>query len=235
MPKINDYERELPKMSLLSELYAMVSLGLICGWYFFILILVPILIYFIVYDNGIAHNICTFIFVFLGTLTVLPLDHTPNTAFMYARFWKPWRDYFGYTYDIESVDYEAMKNGKRFIFFEFPHAIFPMGQFLSASLIEEMFPGQMITGTAADIVFQFPVMRQLMAWIGTRPARKESFTKIFASGHHGAVVPGGIAEMYLVSEEVSYFICILLVSLHSCTYVLYMVIFPTSNTVNLTT
>eukprot|EP01034_Spumella_vulgaris_P023350 gene23350-29563_t len=76
-----------------------------------------------------------------------------------------------------------------------------MGQFLSASLIREIAPGKMICGTGADIVFKFPVMRQLFSWIGTHPAKRSSFTKIFAAGHYCAVIPGGIAEMYLVNSE----------------------------------
>eukprot|EP01038_Epipyxis_sp_PR26KG_P004283 gene4283-6070_t len=76
-----------------------------------------------------------------------------------------------------------------------------MGQFLSASLIEELHPGEMICGTGADIIFMFPVMRQIMAWIGTHPAKRSNITKIFKKGYQCAVIPGGIAEMYLVSES----------------------------------
>lgn len=76
-----------------------------------------------------------------------------------------------------------------------------MGQFISASVIEEGFPGEMICGTGADIIFAFPVMRQIMAWLGTRPATRKDMQKIFSKGHHVAVIPGGIAEMYLVSDK----------------------------------
>jgi 2-acylglycerol O-acyltransferase 2 len=91
--------------------------------------------------------------------------------------------------------------GQKTIFFEFPHGIFPMGQFLSASLIEELVPGQMICGLGADIIFKFPIMRQIMAWIGTRPAKRKNITNILNSGYHCAVIPGGIAEMYLVNDK----------------------------------
>lgn len=57
-----------------------------------------------------------------------------------------------------------------------------MGQFLSASLIDEFVPGQMITGTGADIIFKVPVMRQIMAWIGTMPAKRKNITKTFEKG-----------------------------------------------------
>ena len=51
-----------------------------------------------------------------------------------------------------------------------------------ASLIDEFVPGQMITGTGADIIFKIPVMRQIMAWIGTMPAKRKNITKTFEKG-----------------------------------------------------
>lgn len=53
---------------------------------------------------------------------------------------------------------------------------------VSASLIDEFVPGQMITGTGADIIFKIPVMRQIMAWIGTMPAKRKNITKTFEKG-----------------------------------------------------
>ncbi len=75
------------------------------------------------------------------------------------------------------------------------------GQFLSASLIKELTPGHMICGTGADVIFKVPVMRQIMAWLGTHPANRSNISKIFQKGYHCAIMPGGIAEMYLVSEK----------------------------------
>jgi hypothetical protein len=48
------------------------------------------------------------------------------------------------------------------MFCEAPHGIFPMGSFVSASVIEEAFPGHMITGIAADVVFRTPLWRHLV-------------------------------------------------------------------------
>jgi hypothetical protein len=41
----------------------------------------------------------------------------------------------------------------------------------------------MITGTGADIIFKIPVMRQIMAWIGTMPAKRKNITKTFEKGN----------------------------------------------------
>ena len=165
------------EMTLLAYLYATCVLGLLCGWYFIVLILFPLLIYLSFCGSYIA----MFVLVLLITLTILPLDHRPNKAFMYSNLWKPLRDYFSYEYDSSSVSFEE---GKKYIFFEFPHGIFPMGQFLSASIIDEIFPGHMICGIGADAIFMFPVMRQVMAWIGTQRATRENIKKILNVGHH---------------------------------------------------
>lgn len=182
------------EMSTLAYLYATCALGLLCGWYFIILILFPLLIYLSFSGSYIA----MFILVLLITLTILPLDHRPNKAFMYSNFWQPLRDYFSFECDSSSVSFEE---GKKYIFFEFPHGIFPMGQFLSASIIDVIFPGHMICGIGADAIFMFPVMRQVMAWIGTQRATKGNIKKILNAGHHCAILPGGIAEMYLSDKD----------------------------------
>jgi 2-acylglycerol O-acyltransferase 2 len=85
--------------------------------------------------------------------------------------------------------------------FEFPHGVFPMGQFISIYFMEKMMSGAIIRGTGADIIFQFPIMRHIMVWVGAVPARRENITKVFNEGDHVAVIPGGIAEMFLGNDK----------------------------------
>lgn len=184
-------------MALWKHAIAYVTLGLLCGWYYFILLLYPILLIFAARGSYLAGTI----FLAFITLSLVPIKHEAWEGFMYCWIWDIWREYFGMTMDIESIKGNKLKKGKRYMFFEFPHGIFPMGQFLSASLIREITPGTLVCGTGADIVFMFPVMRQIMAWIGTQTAKRSSFTKIFNAGHYAAVIPGGIAEMYLVNSK----------------------------------
>jgi hypothetical protein len=47
--------------------------------------------------------------------------------------------------------------------YEFPHGIFPMGQFLSVYYVDKLFPGHAVCGTGADVIFKIPVMRHIMA------------------------------------------------------------------------
>jgi len=120
---------------------------------------------------------------------------------MYSWPWLCLRDYFDVEADISSIDLNKLK-AKRHCFFEFPHGVFPMGQFLSASMIKELFGDEeMICGTGADIIFKFPILRHVFSMLGTRPVSRQNFKRIIDAGHHAAVVPGGIAEMYKISNE----------------------------------
>lgn len=187
---------KMKPMSFTRHAIAYITLGFLCGWYYFILFLYPSLIYFC-FKGSVAAGALFAIFI---TLSIIPLNHEPWEAFMYSWIWDIWREYFDMTYDRDSIN-DKLKKDQPYFFFEFPHGIFPMGQFLSASLIKEITPGKKICGTGADIVFKFPILRHIMAWIGTVPAKRENIHKVFQKGHYCAVIPGGIAEMYLVNSE----------------------------------
>jgi 2-acylglycerol O-acyltransferase 2 len=146
----------MKRLTFLQHIIAYVTLGLLCGWYHFLLILYPTLLFFIFFYRSI------FCGVILGTfilLTVIPITHEPWEVFMYSSIFKLWCDYFDVTADVGTT---KLEKDQKYMFFEFPHGIFPMGQFLSASLIKDIFPGHMICGTGADVIFTIPVMRQIM-------------------------------------------------------------------------
>jgi 1-acyl-sn-glycerol-3-phosphate acyltransferase len=193
---------KLSPMPLWKHAIAYVTLGLLCGWYYFIMMLYPVLLILAVRGSYIAGG------VLLGfiILSVVPLKYKVWNGFMYSSIWPIWWEYFGYSGDWSTVTELQAKDKKagkttKMVFFEFPHGIFPMGQFLSAYSIRDITPGTMICGTGADIVFMFPVMRHIMAWIGTLPAKRSNMTKILNRGDHLAIIPGGIAEMYLMNKD----------------------------------
>lgn len=185
-----------PKIGIVKHIFAYITLGLLCGWYYFLLLFTP----FLLYGISIQSYFAIFLFFIFLIISILPLSYEPWEAFMYSWIFTYWRDYFGVTYD-NSLLLSGLDMNKKYIFFEFPHGIFPMGQFLSASLIKEVFPNQMICGTGADIVFKIPVMRHLMSWLGTHPASRRNITKILNKWKRAAIIPGGIAEMYLVNRK----------------------------------
>jgi len=189
-------------LALWKHAFAYVTLGLLCGWYYFLMILYPVLLICAFRGSYFAGGVL----LFFIAISVVPLKFKPWEGFLYCWIWDVWREYFDFTGDWCSLTEHSAANKKagrpdKYMFFEFPHGIFPMGQFLSASLIREITPGKMICGTGADIVFMFPVMRHVMAWIGTNPAKRTNITKILTRGDHLAIIPGGIAEMYLMSPD----------------------------------
>jgi hypothetical protein len=112
-----------------------------------------------------------------------------------------WRKYFAYSW----TNYAKLEKGKKYMFLEMPHGIFPMAQFVSASCVRHMFgDDEIIVGIGADVIFYFPVLRHIMSFCGTRPAKRINITKIFETGHHCALLPGGIAEMYLSDNKVEH-------------------------------
>jgi 2-acylglycerol O-acyltransferase 2 len=139
---------KMKDMDVFSHIFAALTLGLLSGWYYFVLILLPILVYWSYYSRTAASFLA-----FIIAITIIPLDYTPRPKFMTAWFWKIWRDYFDFQADISTI---KLEKGKKYMFFEFPHGIFPMGQFISASVIDVLFPGDMICGLAADVIFAFP-------------------------------------------------------------------------------
>ena len=199
----------LKPMSFFREFAACFTLMLLCGSYYILLILFPALIYFSITTTSYTSYSCILALTYLIYKTFCKLDHTPQVSFWRTHWiWDLWNEYFDFTFDCSScnkllTNQKQIDNpSKKYIFFEFPHGVFPMGQLISVSRIHEMFDSNIIiTGTGADIIFQVPFMRQFMAALGTLPARKESFKKMISKGYHCAVIPGGIAEMFLSSEE----------------------------------
>ena len=201
-PKKNWHNKaKMSAMPLHRLVFAQITLGLLSGWYYFICLLYPILLILAFYGSWVAGTI----FATLVALAYIPMKFKHWDGFMYSFLFDCWREYFDYSYDNTNIKGKIV-NSKRYIFFVFPHGIFPMGQVISASLIREITPGKMVCGTGADVIFSFPIMRHIMAWVGTRPAKRDHMQRIFEEGHFCAVIPGGIAEMYVTStaEETIY-------------------------------
>ena len=96
----------------------------------------------------------------LITLSLIPLPTKPWLEFQYCWIWNIWLDYFDFTFDNSSL--ANIDNEKKHMVFEFPHGIFPMGQFIGAAKVDKIVPGKQICGIGADIIFAFPVIRHVM-------------------------------------------------------------------------
>lgn len=203
----------LPKMSLFMSLFNIVTLGLLIGWYHFLLVFYPACIYFIYY-GGIPRIIASILLAIFIADYKYKVPLKPWYGFLESYVFVAWHRYFNFDVEVSSLyphmnnhikEGETKKNGEikkeRFIFFEFPHGVFPIGQVLTAPLVEKFTPGEYICATGASILFKVPMMKHIMAWMGTRPANRKSMTGVFENDMHVAVIPGGIAEMYVVTED----------------------------------
>ena len=145
-------------------------------------------------------SLSTIILLLLVIVSLIPINHKPQMWFLKSRIWKIWHEYFDYGYDFDTIQ-GKLDLQQRYLFWEAPHGIWPMGPFLSCLLIPELtgvpWESKMVCGTGADAVFMFPIVRHIMSWLGTHTANRKSFSKIFKNGYWGAVVAGGIAEMFL--------------------------------------
>jgi hypothetical protein len=71
-----------------------------------------------------------------------------------------------------------------------------VSQLLSRSLVLKIWPQLRIYSIAATVVFRVPVWKHIMSWTGARPATATIFKQLLQKGSV-ALVPGGIAEMFL--------------------------------------
>jgi hypothetical protein len=184
---------ELVPLGVLEHIFAYVSLGLLTGCIHLYFALLPIVIYFIYRGSRLAMA-CLAVYIILS---LHPLSHKPWPAFVHSELFKVWHRYFAYSWQV----YAKLEKGKKYFFLEFPHAIFPMGQVLSAAVVKTAFPDDTIMGIAADVVFRFPFFRHIIAWTGTRGASRANILKIFEEGCHCTVLPGGIAEIFVTNHE----------------------------------
>ena len=75
MAKKSSDDRDLPKMGLFRHLVAYITLGLLCGWYYFLLILYPTMIYLAYFHRSFVAGGVLAVFI---ALTFTPLEHEPQ-------------------------------------------------------------------------------------------------------------------------------------------------------------
>jgi len=170
-----------------SYLTAIATLTLFICW-------VPLLI--VLTFLAILGNLYARIVLVVLFLTVL-LPAQPLNWQRFLKSWvlSTWRDYFSFSYLLESHEPE-----KDYIFAEFPHGCFPMGPLVGASYVHEIWPGHRIFGLAASGLFYVPFYRHFFSWIGCRPATKDNLCRLAKKGSV-AIIVGGIAEMFMIKKH----------------------------------
>ncbi|CAM9104061.1 unnamed protein product [Ectocarpus sp. 6 AP-2014] len=186
------------KQGPLETLFAMVTLGLVCGWcYLFVITLVLLALHALVFKS--VYTLAA-VSLLLGNFLWWPVNNTcyPYEAFCNSWLFAVWRRYFRWQCVLE----EPLDPDKRYMFAEMPHGVMPLGQLLSCSIVRHVFPGvKNISGVAADAVLRTPGIRLLYSWMGIRKAGRKSILDMFEEDINVAVVVGGIAEMFMVSNH----------------------------------
>jgi hypothetical protein len=130
--------------------------------------------------------------------------------FLYHSFWEYLWNYF--SYKISYPENFVFSNTIPYIYAEFPHSFFPMGQFISQPFVsfltrkETIKPGneiikpRFVKGGGADVTLLYPFVRQIYGWCGVISASKSSILQHIPT-YNIALIPGGIAEMSRVSED----------------------------------
>jgi 1-acyl-sn-glycerol-3-phosphate acyltransferase len=186
------------KMSFVSEAIAVTTLFMLTGWFYVMPALVAFWLYHIAVHRSVAAGTCLAVLVSSAFWPTrgYSIDFCRHRLFSY------WRDYFSFfKYVLEDIETE-----KNYMWVEYPHAVFPMGTLLGGTYFDESrnnleSSGKGVRGIAASVVFRIPWMRHVYSWIGAVPANEAAFKRAFREVGSCSVLPGGIAEMFMVSED----------------------------------
>ncbi|WIA23473.1 hypothetical protein OEZ85_000218 [Tetradesmus obliquus] len=171
------------KQSLISWLVAVTTLTIYTGWMHILLGLML---------GSFFSRSCLYLLLAIWATTWLPAKPVLWSAFCSSWVFKTWREYFSFSYLNEA----ELELGKRYIFVEVPHGVFPLSEILAGTNCQAIWPHWKVYSLAASSVFGVPLWRHFLTWIGCVPATSANFKKMLAKGSV-AVVVGGIAEMYM--------------------------------------
>lgn len=92
---------------------------------------------------------------------------------------------------------------RQYIFVAPPHGAFPFGNVCSAVAFPTV-AGLTVRSLAATAVIRYPIIRQVMSWIGVIDASRQNAYRALLEGESIGICPGGIAEIFetnLVTES----------------------------------
>eukprot|EP00899_Mesostigma_viride_P029039 jgi/Mesvir1/931/Mv17489-RA.1 len=188
---------------LFADVVAGISMAFMSGWYYFLILMLPILaVLAIFYRSIIAGTIL--VLIVSSSWWPMKICGKPWQAFLDSWIFNAWLSYFNFEMVVEdpldtSHDPTTGHPKKKYLFAELPHGVFPHGEFLSMSLASRFLPTHNVTGVGASVLFGVPLLRYIFAWLGTVPATSQNISACFESGSHVGVTIGGIAEMFMVS------------------------------------
>jgi len=193
---INVHQQQItPAQSYLSSIVATITMTFIFGLVLYGPIVLIVLIFLLAIDT------CTlWISVLLIALgfTITPPQNKWD-AFVFHPIWATWREYFNF----KVICTGNLNPSRQYLFAEFPHAVFPMGFWLSATSFKDLNIRPSILAVAS-VLFRIPLIRCFCFWGGCVPAVRKRLTDILAKGESVAILPGGIAEIFVQSRDAEY-------------------------------
>lgn len=68
--------------------------------------------------------------------------------------------------------------------------MYPLSQLLAVSLDSKRWPGLRIHSVGASVLFQVPMWRHMLGWLGVRPATRRQFARLLTQKGSVKVNPG---------------------------------------------
>ena len=109
--------------------------------------------------------------------------------------------WFG-SFDVHVEDAGMFSVDEKYVFCYAPHGLYPLGAaYLPITpSFRSLLPGIRPATLSASIVFQIPIMRDLLLWTGLRVVSRSTFARTLRTRRSVIVVPGGQAELIHVHK-----------------------------------
>jgi len=193
-------EITLEPMSLYETFVACVTLFIIVGSFQIVALIVSVCFVWWYYTR---HMLPWTILLALFSTVLIPANYSETFVNLFV--WKYVHKYFGY----EKVNLTALENvkcEKKYMLIEYPHGSFPIATILIATFFDDHYlkyksVGRTARGLSATVLDYIPLVRHLFAMVGSLPATKKNFLRAFEIAGACSVLPGGIAEMFMVDKE----------------------------------
>ncbi|CAE7251099.1 mogat2-a [Symbiodinium natans] len=142
----------------------------------------------------------------LGALAVWPMHmerpYRSGGSALSGRFDRWLNDRLLRYFSFKAVFEEPLQKDRRYLFAVMPHGVIPFANTLLSITLQRQ--GFIPNSIGADILFQIPVLRQLVRFGGLIPATPQSIKRALSWEYPNNItfiVPGGIAEIFLMRPD----------------------------------
>jgi hypothetical protein len=132
---------------------------------------------------------CATVLAALAALAFLPAGGR-RAAILHSPVWDAWRRRFRYCGVVPAVPY--CDPATRYVFAHFPHAVYPMGSFLSFPLCGDPATGvpAPMEGLVASVLLRVPLFKHIFGGLGCHSADKATMMDLLRTSSVGVIVEG---------------------------------------------